>query len=130
MDLDALNSRIDEIIEELGKLPFDDPRRKELVEQHAILARTAAEAEKRDLERINSYRQNDINEDRLRIDEERVKVDKANSRREMWGRIGSAALSVLGSIGLAVISFKGEWLHDLLKDRTIWDIAKSLKPRN
>lgn len=130
MDLDALNSRIDEIIEELGKLPFDDPRRKELVEQHAILARTAAEAEKRDLERINSYRQNDINEDRLRIDEERVKVDKANSRREMWGRIGSAALSVLGSIGLAVISFKGEWLSDLLRDRNIWDLAKSLKPRN
>lgn len=130
MDLDALNSRIDEIIEELGKLPFDDPRRKELVEQHAILARTAAEAEKRDLERINSYRQNDINEDRLRIDEERVKVDKANSRREMWGRIGSAALSVLGSIGLAIISFKGEWLSDLLRDRNIWDLAKSLKPRN
>ena len=130
MDLDALNSQIDEIIEELGKLPFDDPRRKELVEQHAILARTAAEAEKRDLERINSYRQNDINEDRLRIDEERVKVDKANSRREMWGRIGSAALSVLGSIGLAVISFKGEWLSDLLRDRNIWDLAKSLKPRN
>ena len=130
MDLDALNSRIDEITEELGKLPFDDPRRKELVEQHAILARTAAEAEKRDLERVNSYRQNDINEDRLRIDEERIKVDKANSRREMWGRIGSAALSVLGSIGLAVISFKGEWLSDLLRDRNIWDLAKNLKPRN
>lgn len=130
MDLDALNSRIDEIVEELGKLPFDDPRRKELVEQHAILARTAAEAEKRDLERVNSYRQNDINEDRLRIDEERIKVDKANSRREMWGRIGSAALSVLGSIGLAVISFKGEWLSDLLRDRSIWDLAKSLRPRN
>lgn len=130
MDLDALYKRIDEITEEIGKLPFDDPKRKELVEEHTALARTAMEAEKRDLDRINSYRQNDINEDRLRIDQEKIKADKANSRRELIGRIGSAAISIMGSIGLAVVSFKGEWLSDCLKDRTIWDIAKALKPRN
>ena len=130
MDLDALCKRVDEIAEELGKLPFDDPKRKDLVEELSAISKIVLEAEKRDAERINSYRQNDINEDRLRIDQERIKADKANSRRDLIGRIGSAILSILGSIGLAMVSFKGEWLHDLLKDRTIWDIAKSLKPRN
>lgn len=130
MDTEELNKRIDEVLKELGEMKFEDPKRKDLVEELTSLSRISLEAEKRDADRINSYTQNDINQQRIEIDEERIKMDRANSKRELFGRIIQAVLSVGGSIGLALISFKGEWISNILKDRTIWDIAKSLKPRS
>lgn len=128
--IDELNKRINELLEELGNMKPGDPKRKDLVEEVTSLSRILLEAEKRDADRINSYTQNDINQQRIEIDEERIKIDRANSKRDLAGRIIQTVLSVLGSGMLAIISFKGEWLTNILKDRTIWDLAKSLKPRS
>lgn len=130
MDFDVLNRRINELLEELGERSFDDPKRQGLVEEVNTLTRLSLDAEKREADRISQYTQNDINQQRVLIDEERIKTDRANSKRELFGRIFQTSLTVLGSIGLAIASFKGEWLMNVLKDRTIWDIAKSLKPRS
>lgn len=128
--IDELNKRINELLEELGNMKPGDPKRKDLVEELTSLSRILLEAEKRDADRINSYTQNDINQQRIEIDEERIKTDRANSKRDLAGRIIQTFLSVGGSAALAIISFKGEWLTNILKDRTIWDLAKSLKPRS
>lgn len=131
MDVDKMAMRIDELTEELGNIPLDQSsKREKIVEEINTLGRLYLEAEKSEINRINSNIQNDLNQDRLDLEVEKMKAEKANSRRELAGNIIKTVGSLVGSIGLAVVSFRGEWLMNILKDRTIWDIAKSMKPRN
>lgn len=131
MDVDKMALRIDELTEELGNIPLDQSSKREnIVEEINTLGRLYLEAEKSEINRINSNIQNDLNQDRLDLEVEKMKAEKANSRRELAGNIIKTVGSLVGSIGLAVVSFRGEWLMNILKDRTIWDIAKSMKPRN
>ena len=130
MDLDALNKRIDELVEELGKYKPDDPKRKPIVDEITALSKAANDAEKRELSRLNANRLYDIKDDENRVELERIQADRANSKRDFWSRVGTTVLSLLGSFGLAAISFKGEWISDMLKDRTVWDLAKSIRPKN
>lgn len=130
METDGLNERIEELTEELGKREFEDPMCDKLVERISILGKVVEAADRRDSERLASYRQNDINEDKLKLEDARIKADIANSRRDLLGKIISTVGTLVGSFGLAYLSFKGEWLENLLKDRTLWDLAKALKPRH
>ena len=123
--------RIAELTEELGKIQFEKiTQREAIVKEIEILTRLQLEAEKADVSRINSNIQNDIQEERLALDSERLKADKADSRRRLAGDIIKTVGSLVGSFGLAILSFKGEWLQNILRDRTLWDLAKSLKPRH
>lgn len=130
MDFDKLDARANEVLDEMGNVKPGSPEREKLVNELTAISKVVDDAEKRDANRINSYTQNDINQQRIEIDEERIKTDRANSKRDFWGRIIHTAVTSAVSVGLAIVSFKGEWLMNVLKDRTIWDIAKSLKPRS
>lgn len=130
MDFEEIGKRIAEATEELGKLEYGDSKREKLVEEIETLSKIYLEAEKSDTTRINSNIQNDLAQDRLALDIEKVKTEKGNSRRELLGTIIKTIASLGGTIGLGIISFKGEWLMNILKDRTLWDLAKTLKPRN
>ncbi len=131
MDTEKLNDRFNELCDELEKVPFDDSAKRDRIKGEIdTYGKLLLEAEKREQDRINSYTTNDINQQRIEVETEKVKADKADSKRRFWGDILKLAGSLAGTIGLGLISFKGEWLANVLKDRTLWDLAKSLKPRH
>ena len=131
MDTEKLNDRFNEICDELEKVPFEESaKREKLKEELDTYGKLLLEAEKREQDRIDSYTTNDMNQQRIEVEVEKIKAEKADSKRKFWGDVLKLVGSLGGTIGLGLISFKGEWLMNILKDRTLWDLAKSLKPRH
>ena len=62
--------------EELKKLDYDDPKRSKVLSEARSLTETRLSLEKADQERSNSYSRNEIEEEKLRIEAEKVKTDR------------------------------------------------------
>lgn len=124
--MDELEKRIEELTIELGKVPFDQAaKRKEITEEIKTLSELRLEYEKVDLNRINNNIRNDLDQERNEIEREKLKVAKGHPILDGIKAI-APFVQILAALGLAVISFKGEWVEGLIRDRTSWNLANNL----
>lgn len=118
MDTTELQKRLDELTEYLGEISlskYDAEERKAVIEAIEKLGRLINETDRLNNEELRYKSQNSS--------------DQTKSKREMVVGLIRPILEVLASLGLGLISFKGEWIKGVLRDRTFWDLAKSLRPR-
>lgn len=79
-NIEMYQAREKEILEELGKMKMDDSKRKPLVDELTAISKILVSYEQTELTRLNNNAQNDINEARLIIDEQKVKNDKEKNQ--------------------------------------------------
>lgn len=125
MDIEKLNEEFNRLSDELKRLKPDDPTYRTVSENQERLAKIINEYERRDLERINNNVRNDINEENVRVDFEKVKTDRLRE----WLGLAKTGLSVAGGLAMGAIAYKGELVDFKLPFRSMWDLAKGLIPK-
>lgn len=125
MDIEKTYAEYNRVLNDLAKMMPDDPNYAKTLEAAESLAKIIGEYERRDLDRMNSNVKNDISEDGLKIDMEKVKTDRL---REWLGLI-KTALGVGASVGMGIVAYKGDVIDFKLPTRSLWDLAKGLIPK-
>ncbi len=69
-----------EILEKLGRMEPDDPNRKALVSELSALSSIRVSYEQTEQTRLNNNRKNDIDEDRLRIEQAKLQNDQERNK--------------------------------------------------
>lgn len=102
MDIDELNKRINELIEKLEGIKPEEPAYKTIAEELSTLYKIADQYEQRDMNRINNNMQNDINQMRVEVEMEKVKVDRTGKLLTTAEKV----LATVGALGVAWLSFE------------------------
>lgn len=82
-NLDLYEEREHEVLEQLGRMNMDDANRKALVSELTALSSIRNSYEQTEQTRLNNNARNDIEEQKLVIEEEKVKNDKKRTIA-MW----------------------------------------------
>lgn len=125
MDIEALNAEFNRLQKELARLKATDPDYKPVSENLERIGRIVADYEKRDLERINSNVSNDVKEDNVRLEHEKIKTDRM---REHFSLI-KTVLGIGASVGMGLLAYKQETVDFHMPFRELWNTAKNLIPR-
>lgn len=108
MEENTLEKRIQEAIEELGKLNFDDPNRGKLLNEIKTLKELQIAEQQTDDSRMNNSARNDIEEQKLQIEEQKVK----NDRRKNGTDIAKLVVYGLLGVGMSFSSYMMDnWFH-------------------
>ena len=130
METMLLEQRIHEIEDELGKRAFDDPVRKELVDQLSVLRKCLVDAEKAETDRLNMNQQYD----KLELEEDRIKSENKRHKLDRAVDVGLNIIMILAGFSSMRMAWKFENLDDLLISRTAqnawkWITGLSLRRR-
>ena len=115
-NLDLYREREREILEQLGRMKEDDPARKPLVEELSKVSSIIVAYEQTDQTRLNNNAQNDINEQRLIIDEKKIVQEDKRIRLGLF----QGGLYTLVGAGLAYWSYhmdEENSPYKMMKDR-------------
>lgn len=100
-NLDLYEKREHEVLEQLGRTEHDDPNRKNLVNELTALSSIRVSYEQTEQTRLNNNARNDIDEEKLRI--EQGKLENEKERNKVL--IGQSLLSLLVGVGLTMKSY-------------------------
>ena len=115
-NLELYREREREILEQLGRMKEDDPARKPLVEELSKVSSIIVAYEQTDQTRLNNNAQNDINEQRLIIDEKKIVQEDKRIRLGLF----QGGLYTLVGAGLAYWSYhmdEENSPYKMMKDR-------------
>lgn len=99
MDLENLYERWQYLGSELKALDPECKRAKEIREEMKDLSEMIDRAEKRETDRINSYHRNDLDQQKIIVDERRIRIDKLGHILGIAGKIGTCVISGALAIG-------------------------------
>lgn len=83
-NVEELDKLIHDAHEELKKLSFDDQNRTKVLTEIKTLTELRSTIEENENKRLNNNAQNDIREQRLRIDDEKNQVELKRVKTERW----------------------------------------------
>ncbi len=115
--MDKVEQRADEFLDELGKLKPTDPECAKVIGNVTSLVQMKAEQETRDQNKYDSNYKHELEEERLKVEHEKIKASKLAS----WTNLGAAALASLTTVGLGFLSYAGN--KDGMADRSIWGLV-------
>lgn len=118
--MDKIDERCNEILEDLGKTKMDDAAYGTKVKNLETLTKIKADQETRDQNRTNNNARNDIEEIKVRLEEEKLKVQKQGQILSVVQTVGYGGLACL----FAKISYKGDLTG--LANRPIMDMGRKL----
>lgn len=122
--IELLEERIKEAHDVLKTLPWDDPKREKVVAEINALNHDLKEAKKLEMDCNNSNIQNDIAEERLRLEAEKIKAEKGDSRLRFIGGLSSAAIYCFAGGLFTKLAYNMEWVKNILPDRKVLDTAR------
>ena len=99
--------RMKELLEQLGKMPIGDPARVKIVEELNDYSRIVDDYEGRDLKRLDNNAKNDIEEARLKIDAQKIVLEKSRIRTERF----KVFAYILSGIGTGMLSYNMDKIH-------------------
>lgn len=109
------------IYEELGRREFNDPDRRKLVDEARTHAELRLADSQNEMTRLNNNAKNDIEEQRLIIESEKVK----NDRRRVRSDIGKGALFFGAAICSSFLSYAMDpWFQ---KYQPLQELSKALR---
>lgn len=100
-NLDLYEKREHEVLERLGKTEHDDPNRKNLVNELTALSSIRVSYEQTEQTRLNNNARNDIDEEKLRIEQGKLENEKERNKTIML----QSLLSLLVGVGLTMKSY-------------------------
>ena len=100
-NLELYEEREKELLEKLERYEIDDPKRKSIINELEVLSRIRNSYEQTEQTRLNNNRQNDIKEEQLVIDAQKVE----NERKKTKSTWGQAGMYLGGSIFLTGLSY-------------------------
>lgn len=100
-NLDLYEKREHEVLEQLGRTEHDDPNRKNLVNELTALSSIRVSYEQTEQTRLNNNARNDIDEEKLRIEQGKLENEKERNKTLM----AQSLLSLLVGIGLTMKSY-------------------------
>lgn len=89
---ELIEKQENEAWEELGKLKFDDPNRGKVLAEAKAIAEVRNSFDQTELNRLNNNERNSIEEEKLVIEQQKVKNDTKRIRAEL----GKAAMFIAG----------------------------------
>ena len=104
-NLELLEERQRELLELLGRMEIDDPKRSKVQEELNLISKIIVEMKSQEETRLN-------NNARISIDEERVKIEQEkleNDRQWKWVTVGT-------SVGGAILGAGMQWLSYHIED--------------
>ena len=99
--------RMKELLEQLGKMPIGDPAREKIVDELNDYSRIVDDYEGRDLKRLDNNAKNDIEEARLKIDVQKIVLEKSRIRTERF----KVFAYILSGIGTGMLSYNMDKIH-------------------
>ena len=117
---ELLEKREKEVYLELGKIGFDDENRKQLMNEAKIFAEIRNANDQAENTRLNNNARNDIEEQKLVTEQERLKAEKARIAVD----VGKIIAGVLGGIGMTVMSYNMDTLYT--KDNRMQKFAERI----
>lgn len=107
--MELLEQREKEVYEELGRLDMNDPKRGPLLNEAKTLAGIRVAYEETEQTRLNNNAKNDIEEEKLVIESEKLKNDKARMKLDF----GKAAMYLFGGFASGLSSYMLEgWFQE------------------
>lgn len=100
-NLDLYEKREHEVLEQLGRTEHDDPNRKNLVNELTALSSIRVSYEQTEQNRLNNNARNDIDEEKLRIEQGKLENEKERNKTLM----AQSLLSLFVGIGLTMKSY-------------------------
>ncbi len=100
-NLDLYEKREHEVLEQLGRTEHDDPNRKNLVNELTALSSIRVSYEQTEQTRLNNNARNDIDEEKLRIEQGKLENEKERNK----ALVAQSLLSLLVGIGLTMKSY-------------------------
>ena len=98
-DVIELNEkRLRELLRDLENMNGSDPNYKKIAENIEILTRSLESQRQTELKRLDNNARIDIEEQKVVIELEKCKNEKARIRGEWWNRVGYGALVTLSAI--------------------------------
>lgn len=107
-------AREKEMLEELGKTPFNDPNRLKLVESLDTIAKIRVNYDQLDQTRLNNNAKNDIEEEKLVIEHKKIENDK----ERIWASVITGLVSFFGGVSVVRWSYKmdeNNWAYKDMK---------------
>lgn len=112
-----LQTRLDEILEEMGNAEPGSEHYRALVEDYTKMSQVATAAYKAEADDLNSR-------DKNAVEQEKVKADERKSRRDLIGRIGTsvigAGVTVFGMLRIGKIEEFGAVTSKILGQIPKW----------
>lgn len=106
--LDLLEQREREGYEELGRLKYDDPLRGKVLNEVKTYSDIRIAFESQEQTRLNNNAKNDIEEQKLVIESEKIR----NEKKRIGADVGKAVLYFVGGFSSMVGSYMlGEWFQ-------------------
>lgn len=105
--VELVEDRMRELLDNLGKSPIDNPKREAVVRELESYSKIVDQYEARDQRRMDNNAKNDIEEQRIVIDQMKVLNDKARNRSEMIKWI----FYILGSGGFGFWAYNMDKMH-------------------
>lgn len=115
--MDKVEQRAEEALDELGKMKLTDPEYAKVLSNATALIQMKADQEKRDQEKYDSNYKYELDEERLKLEEKKIKASRLNS----WINGATAALASVTTVGLGLLSYAGN--KDGMADRSIWGLV-------
>ena len=100
-NLELYETREHELLEELGRCKFDDVKRSSIVKELDTIAKIRSNYESNEQTRLNNNRRNDIEEDKLKVEEAKLANDKLRTKVT----VGQTIMFLIASIGAGVMSY-------------------------
>ena len=100
-NLDLYEKREHEVLERLGRMEQNDPERKSAVNELTALSSIRVSYEQTEQARLNNNARNDIDEERLKIEQAKLENDRERNKA-MWIQ---ALLSFLAGTALTMKSY-------------------------
>lgn len=125
MDIEKVYEEIGRLAEELSRMSPTDENYRSISENMERLSRIISEYEKRDQDRVNNNVRNDIQEEQLKVDQEKIKADRART----IANVVCDAIKVLGAIYLGKSAYDGEMVKFTMPIRGLVDWCKNLFPK-
>jgi hypothetical protein len=115
-NLELYEIREKEILEELGRLNMDDPKREKLWKELDTNARIRKAYSDSEQERLNNNAKNDIEEAKLVIEEKKLENDKNRTKTSVIQTI----LYILAGVGSYCASYHMEETKQVFRDAKDW----------
>lgn len=118
--MEKIDARSNEILTELGKTSMTDSSYGTMTKNLETLCKIKADQETRDQNRLNNNARNELEEVKVRLEEEKLKTQKLGT----WLSAIQTGASLGGAALFARIAYKGNL--EGMADRSIMDMAKSI----
>ena len=117
--MDKIEKRMDEILDELGKLKPTDPEYKKLIDELSALMTMKADQEVRDQNKYDSNYKHELEEERLKVENAKVEATKQGNRLN----VVAGGIASLTTIGLGLLSYAGN--KEGMADRSVWGLVNT-----